>query len=324
MAGGLFWTSTSGRLSAAEAFATLSIVALVSSPLQVLLNAFPQFTSVTSCFGRIQRYLLLDDQVDQRTLSGYLESELRTNLVPGSDPNAEHSLNSVELETFQSTDANSYKNTLVRFENASVAVSDRATPILKDLTLSINHASLTVVLGPVGSGKTTLLRTLLGETNIVEGSVHVEQDSVAYCDQTPWLRNISIRDNILGQTLFDSEWYHTVLNSCLLDEDMLQIPGGDIALVGSGGTNVSGGQRQRIVRLPHRFGTRFANLGLLYYVLQALARAIYSRKRFLVLDDIFSALDRRTGHAIFCNLFGVDGLLRKSRTTTVLATNLCK
>ena len=259
MAGGLFWTSSSGRLTAAEAFATLSIVALVSSPLQVLLNAFPQFTSVTTCFDRIQRFLLSDEQVDQRNLSDHLADKLTTNLAPESELKAESSQSEVELGTVQFTNANAYNKTPVRFERATVAVSGHEEPILKDITFSIDHASLTVILGPVGSGKTTLLRTLLGETVIVEGSVHVEYDSIAYCDQTPWLRNISIRDNILGQTSFDSEWYDTVLHSCLLDEDMIRLPGGDEAFVGSGGTNVSGGQRQRIVRRPPGLDVSFAN-----------------------------------------------------------------
>lgn len=54
---------------------------------------------------------------------------------------------------------------------------------------------------------------------------------------------------------------------------------------------------------------------------KSLARAVYSRKPVLLLDDILSGLDRRTEHAIFTRLFGRDGIFRGSDTTVVLVTH---
>jgi len=71
--------------------------------------------------------------------------------------------------------------------------------------------------------------------------------SMAYCDQTPWLENRSIRDNILGQSPLDEKWLATVLEACALDEDVRMFPLGDLTLVGSGGVSLSGGQKQRVV-----------------------------------------------------------------------------
>lgn len=57
------------------------------------------------------------------------------------------------------------------------------------------------------------------------------------------------------------------------------------------------------------------------YAKQAVARAVYSRKKFVILDDVFSGLDNKTSRAVFQNLLGSDGLLRVTGYTVVLATN---
>jgi len=55
--------------------------------------------------------------------------------------------------------------------------------------------------------------------------------------------------------------------------------------------------------------------------LQALARAVYSRKPIVILDDVFSGLDPVTEDIIFRSLFGSDGLLRRQFQTVILATH---
>jgi ABC-type thiamine transport system ATPase subunit len=54
---------------------------------------------------------------------------------------------------------------------------------------------------------------------------------------------------------------------------------------------------------------------------QALARAVYSRKPILLLDDPFSALDKTTRDLILIRLFGASGLLRKLGTTVIYTTH---
>lgn len=53
----------------------------------------------------------------------------------------------------------------------------------------------------------------------------------------------------------------------------------------------------------------------------ALARALYARKDFVILDDIFSGLDAETEDQVFKRLFGPEGLFRKMGTTVLLATH---
>ncbi|KAI8260581.1 ABC transporter [Colletotrichum sp. SAR11_239] len=74
---------------------------------------------------------------------------------------------------------------------------------------------------------------------------------------------------------------------------------GDFTVVGSQGGNLSGGQKQRI----------------------ALARAIYARKRIIILDDICSGMDARTAHHVSTCLIGRDGLLRRQRASVIIATH---
>lgn len=44
----------------------------------------------------------------------------------------------------------------------------------------------------------------------------------------------------------------------------------------------------------------------------------------MIFDDIFSGLDRLTARKIFYALFSSDGILRRLRTTVILATHSCK
>ncbi|GAB7351827.1 hypothetical protein MBLNU459_g2390t2 [Dothideomycetes sp. NU459] len=151
--------------------------------------------------------------------------------------------------------------------------------------------------GSVGSGKSTLLKSLLGEAQITRGTVEVDAGSIAFCDQMPWLWNASIADNIIGINPYDEAWLSRVTWSCGLHEDFKQLSSGIHTLVGSDGAALSGGQKNRI----------------------SLARAIYSRNRFLILDDILSGLDNHTEKLVFHRIF--NGLLKELGSTVVLATH---
>ena len=69
----------------------------------------------------------------------------------------------------------------------------------------------------------------------------------AFCDQVPWIRNGTIRENIIGHLEFDATWYNSIVYACALDTDFQQLSDGDMTTVGSKGMKLSGGQRQRVV-----------------------------------------------------------------------------
>ena len=118
------------------------------------------------------------------------------------------------------------------------------------LKLESSPAGTVVILvGPVGCGKSTFLKGLAGETPVLEGEIFIKYPDLAFCDETPWLCNASIQNNIVGEGLstFDPKWYHTVVRACALDLDFKKMAAGDKTSVGSKGSKLSGGQRQRIV-----------------------------------------------------------------------------
>lgn len=166
------------------------------------------------------------------------------------------------------------------------------------------HPGITLLVGPVGSGKSTLLKGILGETP--QTSCHVSHlaSGIAYADQTAWIMNGSIMDNITAGTGsdLDAEWYRTACHACALDIDFRKMQNGDSTVVGSKGVKMSGGQRQRI----------------------SLARALYSRAKLVILDDVLAGLDSVTEDTVFKRVFGRDGLLRGLGATVVLATHSVK
>lgn len=132
--------------------------------------------------------------------------------------------------------------------NGSFGWSDSSLHVVKEVDTTIQHGpGLTILVGPVGCGKSTLLKGLLGETTELRGHVEVSSSQIAYCDQSPWITNGTIRDNILSVSELDAAWYATVCQACGLDVDIRQMPDRDSTIVGSKGVKLSGGQKQRIV-----------------------------------------------------------------------------
>lgn len=259
IAGGLFWTKVSGRLSAVDAFTTLSVVALISEPVAMLLLAWPMVGSLVGCMQRIQAYLLLEERTDTRAVMGtYQRSSDTQKQESECAQGTELKLLSRGVKTQGDSPIDA---AAVELSDASIAAGDGGgDPILRNINILCPKSSLTIFVGPVGCGKSTLLKAILGEAKVTTGVVRIHTDRIAYCGQTPWLQNVCLRDNILGSSDFDPGWYETTIRACMLENDMRLFQDGDQTLVGSGGIQLSGGQRQRVVRLQlYRNGCWFVN-----------------------------------------------------------------
>lgn len=273
IAGALFWTRAASGLSISDIYAILSVCALIGEPLFLVMLAFSQFNGGLASFDRVQAFLLLEETDDVRETFSERQSE----------------------EKMSQDDS----DVAVRLSNVSVKPLPTGAQPIRNVSLSIPARKTTMVIGPVGSGKTVLLKTIIGEVEISDGQILLD-DSIAYCGQTPWLCNTTIKSNIVGDYPFSSIRYEAVLDACMLMPDIRSMADGDDTLVGNDGCNLSGGQRQRV----------------------ALARAIYCAKSILILDNAFSGLDQLTATSIFNNLFAFDGHLKKSQATVILATTL--
>lgn len=122
----------------------------------------------------------------------------------------------------------------------------QAESAVGQLSLTIEPATLTVIVGPVGCGKSTFLQGLLSENIQIHGIVSVRVPRIAYCGQTPWISNATVRQNIIGCSPYDARRYQEGIEACGLNLSIFVQ--GDERMLGSGGSSISGGQKQRVVR----------------------------------------------------------------------------
>jgi ABC-type multidrug transport system fused ATPase/permease subunit len=180
-----------------------------------------------------------------------------------------------------------------RLDSCSFAWPGKLTPVLRDINVTIPRG-LTVVSGKVGAGKTAFLQALLGELDRLSGSCSLPNETIGYCAQTPWLQSMSIRDNILFSAPYEEQRYKRTLDACALLPDLSQFKHGDLTFIGENGVGLSGGQKARV----------------------ALARAVYSAARVLLLDDPLSALDHNTAEFVVRKC--LSGPLMQNRTIVLV------
>lgn len=280
------WTTSD--LGITTMFTSYTYLTLLCTPLTSLFQSIPQIVAAAACLSRIQTFLERESRLDYR-------KSLAVPTIPhsseGEDPRAVPASRSPQLD----------------IATALLTISGGAfgwnsdTVTLHDINMEIPAGQLTMVVGPVGSGKSTLCKVILGEAVIISGEVFLQCPTrkIGYCSQESFLTNASVRQNIVGLSIFDEARYNEVIQSAMLDIDFLSFPQGDFTIIGSNGSTLSGGQKQRI----------------------SLARALYTETDFLVFDDILSSLDKDTERQVFRRVFGTHGLVRRRGITAVLCTH---
>ncbi|AEO59326.1 hypothetical protein MYCTH_52715 [Thermothelomyces thermophilus ATCC 42464] len=288
-------------------FASLALLRISLDPLFLLIQGTPAFVSMFKCLGRVQDLLNEERVVDCRSSSTLAISENSSASSFMLKPERR-----VTTEEFHAVfpqgpglpDISPRFSTmadLVEISDASFCWRGReSTPALYVMSLTIQPNSFTAVIGPVGSGKSTLLKAILGEIEHISGTRQMRRGlKVAFCDQEPWLLDQTLKQNIIGSRPFDPAWYQRVIEACALAQDIAGLAEGDDTPVGGGGSALSGGQKSRV----------------------ALARAVYSKPELLLMDDIFSGLDRKSATHIFSAVFSENGLLAKLNCAAVLVTH---
>jgi ATP-binding cassette subfamily B protein len=191
-------------------------------------------------------------------------------------------------------------------------------PTLHKLSFELNLQRQTAIIGEIGSGKTTLLKLLCGEFPPDSGSIFVHFDNgeirnfwtrpaypllrkhLAYVPQEPFVSSDLFHTNITlsNDTDIRDEDIAAAAYWAELEADLSELPHGLFQEIGESGVNLSGGQRQRL----------------------NLARAFYSNRTFMVLDDTMSAVDTKTEALLMDRLISRDGgfLLVTHRTGELL------
>lgn len=232
----------SDRLTAGETFSSLAIISLLTSPASDFLQSLPQIGMATGCLDRIQAFLLSDPRRDDRM---HMDSSKTASNTEEHIPKEQG--NAIELKTLSSKVSTS---PAIIVQELYVRPSEKSPIALHGLNFCVNRGSLAMIVGIVGSGKSTLLKSIIGELRCENGSISVSSKRVAYCSQSPWLPNATVRQIICGvpeASCEDPLWYKTVLHACAFDEDVEKLPNLDDTLIGSRGVTLSGGQKQRLV-----------------------------------------------------------------------------
>ncbi len=216
----------------------------------------------------------------------------------------------------------------VSFDDVSVAwpsdekIAEEDRFVLRNVSVTFPRGELSVISGKTGTGKSLMLAAILGEVDLLDGTLYVPRapaladrhdhkankdnwiipEAIAYVAQIPWIENASIKDNITFGLPFDEERYNKTIEVCALKKDLQMLTDGENTEIGANGINLSGGQRWRVT----------------------LARAIYSRAGILVLDDIFSAVDAHVGRHIFEKCLNGELAVGRTRILVTHHVALCE
>lgn len=154
-------------------------------------------------------------------------------------------------------------------------------PIVRGVQFSLNPGEVLAVVGPSASGKTTLARLLVGLWPTMGGKVRLDGADVQTWDKEelgPYLGYLpqgvellegTIAENIARFGEVDMQQVEAAAKLVGLHELIAAMPMGYNSHIGRDGAVLSGGQRQRV----------------------GLARAIYGKPVFVVLDEPNSSLD---------------------------------
>jgi ABC-type bacteriocin/lantibiotic exporter with double-glycine peptidase domain len=206
-----------------------------------------------------------------------------------------------ELLEDHSESVESAKPLCVSFEHVSFSYEGQESQVLDDICLSLSLSEHVSLIGKVGAGKSTLLKLLCAEIKPTSGSIVVEFDNgvranlwhkniyrrfrscVGYMPQEAYLSNASLAVNIALATDEPEADVMQALRMAELEADISHWESGLYEEVGETGVNLSGGQKQRV----------------------NLARALYSGRPYLILDDPLSAVDVDTEATLMRSLRSV-------------------
>jgi len=190
--------------------------------------------------------------------------------------------------------------------NLKFQYTDETPQIFTDLNFKVNPGETLAVVGRTGCGKTTLIDLLtrvynpgknsiyLGDNDIYSVPLHTLRKEVVMVPQDIFLFSDTIAGNIaLGRPEATREEIEAIAKKADIYHDIIDFEDGFDTVIGERGVTLSGGQKQRL----------------------AIARALLTDPRVLILDDALSAVDTKTERKILLNLKA----LRENKTTIIIS-----
>ena len=197
----------------------------------------------------------------------------------------------------------------VRFEDVAFAYTPDSPAVLRGIDLDVPAGRTIALIGPTGSGKTTLTQLIPRFYEATSGRVLIDgadvrdlrldqlRAAVGMVSQDPFLFSTSVRENIAyGRPEATDDEVRAAARMAQAEGFIDALPEGFDTVVGERGLTLSGGQRQRL----------------------AIARAIITDPRILILDEATASVDASTEREIQTALATVMA----GRTTLVIAHRL--
>lgn len=204
------------------------------------------------------------------------------------------------IEASESFETEIKKFREIQLKKICLLYPSRTEPALRELSIKIKHGESVGIYGLSGSGKSTFLMLLMGVIapssgevlfngrGIAKNQIKLLAKMCAYIPQETFLISGTIIENVAlsRNTEMVSK---TKINDCLrkakLEDLILSLPNGIETVIGENGYSLSGGQKQRL----------------------AIARALFFDREILILDEITSALDKKTSKEIMKEITTLKG-----------------
>jgi len=272
-----------GEQDVVTLFASIWMLNHITLYIRWLPGIFIDYASAAVCVDRLSK-LFLHKDIQDDLLPDYVKT------VENAQPTRVHLSNVSFSYGVASGNSGSLEKAAGELANNQLAI--------KDLFLVLDLNKHTSLIGKVGAGKSTLLKLICGELKPTTGSIQVEFDNgvvadlwheniyhryrerIGYMPQEAYLSNTTLAINI---SLDDGHDEMDVMRAVQMAELAADIDHWESGLqeeVGEIGVNLSGGQRQRV----------------------NIARALYSGRPYLVLDDPLSAVDANTEERLMANI----------------------
>lgn len=248
----------------------------------------------TMTFGTVTSLILLVNQLQSPILgiTGIIPSFF--SMVTSASRLAKITENEIETEKIENISYEDFE----AIDVTSLTFNYDGEPVIENADFTIDKGDFVAVCGRSGAGKTTLFKLLTGLYEPVSGSVSVRtvngiknadclRSLISFVPQSNMLFSGSLRENItlLNPNATDEDIEEALKLACA-DEFVESLPAGLETKLGEDGSGISQGQAQRL----------------------AIARALLSGRKILLMDEATSSLDAETERRFIENLKAIDGI----------------